>query len=122
MSDKLIFNCTYGKDEPERATLPFVAANIAATAGQEAVVLCTIDAVWLGTEGGTEGVAAPGLPALGDLFGEFVDNGGRVWLCGACTKPRGITEDDVTKGAKIVGAAKVVEEVVAGARTVAFAG
>ena len=28
MSEKLIFNCTYGKEEPERATLPFVAANI----------------------------------------------------------------------------------------------
>ena len=51
MSEKLIFNCTYGKEEPERATLPFVAANIAATAGQDAVVLCTIEAVWLGTDG-----------------------------------------------------------------------
>ena len=36
MSEKLIFNCTWGKAEPERATLPFLAANIAATAGQEA--------------------------------------------------------------------------------------
>jgi predicted peroxiredoxin len=122
MSDKLIFNCTHGKEDPERATLPFVAANIAATAGQEAVILCTIDAVWLGTEGGTDGVAYPGLPVLSDLFGEFVENGGTVWLCGACTKPRGIGEENLTKGAVIVGAAKVVEEVVAGARTIAFAG
>ena len=122
MSERLIFNCTYGKDDPERATLPFVAANIAATAGQEAVVLCTIDAVWLGTEGGTDAVASPGLPALRDLYLEFVENGGQVWLCGACTKPRGITEENVAKGASIVGAAKVVEEVVAGARTIAFAG
>ncbi len=122
MSETLIFNCTHGKEDPERATLPFLAANIAATAGQDAVVLCTVDAVWLGTDGGAEAIVQPGLPALGDLFREFVDNGGQVWLCGACTKPRGITEDDVTKGAKIVGAAKVVEEVVAGARTVAFAG
>ncbi|HET7483085.1 MAG TPA: DsrE family protein [Actinomycetota bacterium] len=121
MNDTLIFNCTHGKDDAERATLPFVAANIAATAGQDAVVLCTIDAVWLGTEGGTEGVTSEGLPALGDLYTEFVENGGRVWLCGACTKPRGITEDQVAKGAVIVGAAKVVEEVVAGAKTVAFA-
>ena len=121
MSERLIFNCTHGKEDPERATLPFVAANIAATAGQDSVVLCTIDAVWLGTEGGTEGIAYEGLPALGDLYAEFVDNGGQVWLCGACTKPRGITEDQVSKGATIVGAAKVVEEVVAGAKTVAFA-
>jgi predicted peroxiredoxin len=121
MSDKLIFNCTYGKEDPERATLPFVAANIAATAGQDAVVLCTINAVWLGTDGGTDGVAFPGLPVLADLYREFVANGGQVWLCGACTKPRGIGEEHVAAGAKIVGAAKVVEEVVAGARTIAFA-
>lgn len=121
MSDKLIFNCTYGKEDPERATLPFVAANIAATAGQDAVVLCTINAVWLGTDGGTDGVAFPGLPVLADLYREFVANGGQVWLCGACTKPRGISEEHAAAGAKIVGAAKVIEEVVAGARTVAFA-
>jgi predicted peroxiredoxin len=121
MSDKLIFTCTHGKEDAERATLPFVAANIAATAGQDAVLLCTIDAVWLGTAGGTDGVAADGLPALSELYSEFVDNGGQVWLCGACTKPRGITEEHVSKGATIVGAAKVVEEVVAGAKTMAFA-
>jgi len=122
MSDKLIFNCTYGKDDPERATLPFVAANVAATAGQDAVVLCTIEAVWLGTEGGTDDIAYPGLPVLRDLAQEFGENGGQGWLCGACTKPRGITEEQLGKGATIVGAAKVVEEVVAGAKTVAFAG
>lgn len=121
MSDKLIFNCTYGKEAPERATLPFIAANIAATAGQEAVVLCTIEAVWLGTTGGRDGIASPGLPVLSDLYTEFVGNGGVVWLCGACTKPRGINEEQLTKGATIVGAAKVVEEIVAGAKTVAFA-
>ncbi len=121
MSEKLIFNCTHGKEDPERATLPFVAANIAATAGQEAVVVCTIEAVWLGTDGGTDGIAQEGLPVLDDLFQEFIDNGGQVWLCGACTKPRGIGEDQLRKGASIVGAAKVVEEVIAGAKTVAFA-
>jgi len=84
-------------------------------------VLCTIDAVWLGTEGGTEGIAYEGLPVLGDLYAEFVDNGGQVWLCGACTKPRGITDDQLVKGSTIVGAATVVEEVVTGAKTVAFA-
>ena len=121
MSERLIFNCSWGREEPERATLPFVAANIAATAGKEAVVLCTIEAVRLGTNGGTTSVEAQGLPKLGDLLAEFVANGGRVWLCGACTKPRGITEDQLADGVSIVGAARVVEEVVAGAKTVAFA-
>lgn len=121
MNEKLIFNCTWGPEEPERATLPFVAANIAATAGLEAVVLCTIDAVRLGCRGGGQGVEATGLPKLADLMTEFVANQGSVWLCGACTKPRGITEDQLAEGVCIVGAARVVEEIAAGARTVNFA-
>jgi predicted peroxiredoxin len=121
MREKLIFNCTWGREDPERATLPFVAANIAATAGQEAVVLCTIEAVRLGTSGGSTGIEAPGLPKLCDLLTEFIANQGKVWLCGACTKPRGITEDELADGVSIVGAAKVVDEIVGGARTVAFA-
>jgi uncharacterized protein len=121
MSEKLIFNCTAGADDPERATLPFIAANIAASAGQDAVVLCTVEAVHLGTNGGTDGVAFEGIPALSDVYQEFIGNGGTVWLCGVCTKPRGITEGDCAKGSQIVGAAKVVEEIVSGAKAIAFA-
>lgn len=121
MADTLIFTCTYGKEAPERATLPFVAANVAATAGQQAVVLCTVDAVWLGTQGGTAGVHSEGLPPLEQLYSDFIANGGEVWLCGACTKPRNISEDKIAAGTRIVGAAKVVEEVTLGARTIAFA-
>jgi uncharacterized protein len=121
MGGKMLFMCTHGKDDSERATLPFVAANVAATAGQEAIVVCTIDGVWLGTKGGTEAIEAKGLPPLVNLFGEFVGRGGKVWLCGACTKPRGITETQVVPGVSIVGAAKVVEEIAAGASAVSFA-
>jgi len=121
MSDKLLFNCVYGKEDAERASLPFVAANVAAAAGQKAVVVCTIEAVWLGTPGGTDGVQAPGLPALGDLYEQLVDAGGEVWLCSACTKPRGIDESKCSRGASIVGAAVIVEEIVNGAKAVSFA-
>lgn len=121
MSERMIFTCTHGKEEPERATLPFVAANVAATAGQQATVVCSIDAVWLGTSGGADGISAEGLPVLSELYEEFVGQGGEVWLCQSCTKPRGITEDKLAKGAAIVGAAKVIEELAAGAKAVNFA-
>ena len=75
----------------------------------------------LGCQGGSDGVEAPGLPKLSTLMAEFRANQGKVWLCGACAKPRGIAEDLLASGVSIVGAAKVVEEVVAGAKTIAFA-
>jgi predicted peroxiredoxin len=121
MTQPILFNCTHGTDNPERATLPFVAANVAANAGQQAIIICSVDAVRLGTKGGADTVAAAGLPPLAPLIAEFVANGGTVWLCGACTKPRGITEAQLAQGACIVGAARVVEAVAAGAKTVAFA-
>ncbi len=121
MSTKLIFNCVYGREDPERASLPFVAANVAATAGQEAIVVCTVEAVWLGTKGGTDGIESKSLPPLTKIYSDLVGNGGKVWLCGACTKPRGITEEQLAMGSTIVGAAKIVEEIAAGARATSFA-
>ncbi len=121
MSNKLIFNCVHGKEDAERASLPFVAANVAATGGQEAVVLCTVDGVWLGTKGGRDGIEAKGLAPLAKIYSDFISNGGKVWLCGACTKPRAISEEHLSEGAMIVGAAKIVEEIAAGARAISFA-
>ena len=121
MTQPILFQCTHGSDDPERATLPFVAANVATNAGQQAIVVCTIGAVWLGTYGGADGIEANGLPPLAALIGDFVASGGAIWLCGACTKPRGISEANVAKGACIVGAARIVEAVVNGSPSVAFA-
>ena len=39
----MMFHCTHGVDDPERAIVPFIAANVAAASGQEAVVLLTIE-------------------------------------------------------------------------------
>ena len=120
MGEKLIFGCSHAGEDPERAILPFVAANTAAIAGQEAVVLLTVEGVWLGTEGGADGVALDGFPELSPLYEEFVENGGEVWICGTCAKPRGITDQQLAKGAKITGAANIVEHVINGARMLNF--
>jgi uncharacterized protein len=117
---RMMFHCTHSRDDPERAILPFVAANVAAQAGQDAIVLLSIEGAWLGRRGAADDVACAGLPPLPDLIGEFVGNGGVIWACGACTKPRGITEDQLVEGARIVGAATVVEEIAAGRVPVAI--
>ena len=98
MSERLSSTAPTARKAPRERRFPFVAANVAATAGLDATVVCTVDAVWLGTKGGADGVESKGLPALTALIEEFRQNGGKVWLCGACTKPRGITEDQLAPG------------------------
>jgi hypothetical protein len=47
-------------------------------------------------------------------------NGGQIWACGTCAKPRGITEDDLIEGARIVTASYVVQYLASGAASISF--
>jgi uncharacterized protein len=117
---KLIIQCDHGKEDPERATLPFIVGNVAASADQQTAVLLTIEGVWLATKGYANDVKKEGFPELREVLQSFVSNGGEIWACGTCTKPRGITEGDLIEGARIVTAAYVVEQIASGASSVAF--
>lgn len=117
---KLLINCTHGKEDPERATLAFVVGNVAASADQEVVVLLTIDGVWNATRGYAEGICKEGFQPLQEVMQSFISNGGQVWACGACAKPRGITDNEMIEGAKIVTAAKAVEYLASGASSLSF--
>lgn len=119
MAHVMIHN-TQGKENVERASLAFVTANIALTSGQEATVLLTIEGVWVATKGYADGLQADGFPPLRELISQFVNNDGHIWVCGACAKPRGISEADLVEGARIVGAATAVEALVNGARSLSF--
>ena len=116
----LMVQATHGKDDMERATLPFIVANVAASADREVVVLLTIEGVWLATRGYADGIHKEGFQPLADVMRSFVDNGGQIWACGACAKPRGIGEADLIPGARIVTAANVVECLATGAASLSF--
>jgi predicted peroxiredoxin len=116
----ILIQGTEGADDPEKATLPFIVGNVSATADQDTVVFLTSDAVWLATRGYADDITFAGHPPAGVILADFVANGGRVWACGACTGPRGITADDLVEGAAIVTAVNLAEVLAAGAATVAF--
>lgn len=117
---KLLINCTHGKEDPERATLAFTVGNVAAAADQEVVVLLTIEGAWNATRGYAEGIHKDGFQPLNEVMQAFIGNGGKVWACGACTKPRGITDKDLVEGARIITAASVVEYLASGAASLDF--
>ena len=120
MASRILVNCTHGNEDPERATLAFVVGNVAVTADQEAVVLLTIEGVRLATHGYADAIHKEGFPKLREVMQSFVDNGGQIWACGACAKPRGIGEADMISGAKIVTAANAVEFLASGASSLSF--
>ncbi len=117
---KLMVNCTHGREDVERASLAFVVGNVAASADQEVVVLLTIDGVWNATKGYADEMHKEGFQPLREVMQSFIANGGQIWACGACAKPRGITDADLIPGAKIVSAANAVEFLASGAASLSF--
>jgi len=111
---KFLIQCTHGREDAEKATLPFIVGNVAASSDQEVVVLLTSEAVWIATRGYAEGIQKEGFPPLTQVIRDFVENGGQIWACAACTKPRGISEEQLIGGARILGAPKVVEHLAQG--------
>src|SRR5436190_23928727 len=120
MATTIMTNCTCGNEDPERATLPFIVGNVAASADQPAIVLLTIEGVWLATKGYADDIVKDGFQPLKDIMASFIENGGQIWACGACAKPRGITDAQLIPGARIVTAAMVVEPLAKGASTIGF--
>ena len=119
MTQVMIHN-TNGKENLERASLAFVVGNTALVSGQEATVLLTIEGVRLATKEYAQGLQAEGFAPLEELITQFVKGSGAIWVCGACAKPRQITEADLMAGAHIIGAATAVEALVNGASSISF--
>jgi predicted peroxiredoxin len=117
---RLVINATHAKEDAERATLAFIVGATAVGADQECTIVLTIEGVWLATKGYAEEIQKEGFRPAGELVQEFLKNGGQLWACGACCKPRGITEDRLRDGAKIVGAANVVEVLLASDNSITF--
>lgn len=115
MSKQILVHCTAGKEDAEKATLPFIVANVSATADQDTTVFLTMEGVRVATKGYADEIHKEGFTPLKEILDSFISNGGKIWACGACTKPRGITDADLIEGAKIVTAANLVEVLVNGA-------
>jgi predicted peroxiredoxin len=116
---KFLINCCDGANDIERATVSFVMALASVTNNAETAVFATSDAAGLCVRGGTDELIADGYEPLSGLVDEFVENGGKIWLCPVCAKAKGITSDILRAGVEIAGVPRMMEFIASGARLLA---
>jgi predicted peroxiredoxin len=108
---KLILMCTHGPEDPERATIPFVMATAAQASDVEVILGFQANGVMLITQGIAQHVFASGFPPLKELLDIYLENGGKLLVCGPCVKSRQIDpEKEFIQGATVVNAATFVKE------------
>ena len=103
--------CIHGPEDPERATIPFVMATAAQASDVDVVIGFQANGVMLVMKGLAEHVFAAGFPPLKELMDFYVENGGKLFVCGPCVKSRQINPDEeFIEGATVVNAATFVKE------------
>jgi len=118
MAGKFLINCSHGKNNAEDATVAFIAAAAATALSEEVVVFLTSDAVRLATPDYADDVQAEGYLPLLKFLDEFLAGNGKLWVCPACAKARGITQDDIIDSALIAGVASIIDYLESGAKTI----
>jgi predicted peroxiredoxin len=117
---KLVVSITFGKDNPDKATIGMVVANAGVASGQETIAFFSSEGVYLGKKGYADDIREEGFAPLKDLLDSFVDNGGTLWFCAPCCKKRGLDENNLVAKSIIVGGAKVVEVLSQGAACLSY--
>lgn len=117
---KFCVSLTYAKNDADKATVAFVVANAAVASEQETVVFLSTEAVRLCQQGYADDVHEDSFAPLKDLMANFVKAGGKIWVCSPCFKRRKLDETKLIPGATIVGGAKLVEFLSAGAPCISY--
>lgn len=108
-TDKLVIIATHGTSDPEYASLPFVIGTAGIAMDTEVTVALQGNAVTLAKKGCYEHVFAGGLDPLKKLVDNFVELGGKIWVCTPCIKSREITKDMLLDGIELMAGGKLVQ-------------
>ncbi|MEF3280600.1 MAG: DsrE family protein [Elusimicrobiota bacterium] len=107
--EKIVYVVTHAEDNPEKAIIPFVLANGAMAMDVEVSIILQSNGVLLAKKGYAEKINHTYFDPLKKLMDQYIQSGGKIYLCAPCVKARNM-ENDIIEGAVIIGAAKVVQE------------
>jgi len=117
---KLVYLCTQGPEEPEKATLPFSMALGALAMEYEAIIILQSNAVLLAREGVAEHVFAAGITPLKEQMDLFLSEGGQVVACTACLTARKIDERELIQKVEIGSVARFATECAEAANVICY--
>ncbi|MEJ2025002.1 MAG: DsrE family protein [Deltaproteobacteria bacterium] len=116
----VVYIGTHAGEDPERASLPFVLGNAALAMDVDAIVALQGAGVYLAKKGIMENVFAAGLPPLTELVDNFLELGGKLWVCSPCIKERKIKQEDLIEGAEIMAAARLTQALLDATATLVY--
>jgi predicted peroxiredoxin len=98
---KIMMRSSWGTDDPSRASFVFAHALALSDAGHEVQIFLTGDATYVMRKATSDAITPIGWPPLSELREKILAKHIPVFSCGACSRARGVSENDLaTWGAK----------------------
>jgi predicted peroxiredoxin len=120
MPGKFVVSLTHAKNDTDKSTVAFVVANAAVASDKETLVFLSIEGTRLSQKGYADDIHEEGFAPLKELMTNFVNAGGKIYVCSPCFKKRALAEDKLVPGAVVVGGAKLVEFMGEGSPSVSY--
>jgi predicted peroxiredoxin len=117
---RVIVGCTHGEEDPDRVTVSYLTAGAALDQGKEVVMWLTSEGVRLALRGYVDPIRADKEPQVKRIHEQFIEKGGRFYVCPICFNDRGLEESELVANAELKGATPLMEFAGDGAMTFTY--
>jgi len=107
--NRVIVGCTCGEEDPDRVITAYLTAGAALDSGKDVVMWLTVEGVRLALPGYADGIRAELDPPVSRVHAQFIEKGGRFYVCPVCFNERDLDPDTLVESAELKGATPLME-------------
>ena len=100
----VIVGCTHGEEDSDRVLVAYLTAGAALDQGKEVVMWLTSEGVRLALRGYAERIRAGQEPPVERAHAQFIEKGGRFYVCPICFNERDLDQQQLVEGAELLRA------------------
>jgi uncharacterized protein len=112
---RVVVGCQHGSANPDAIIVAYLTAGAALDRGDEVVLWLTSDGVQLALDGYVAPIRDGMEPPVQRVHDQFIEKGGRFYVCPICFNERELSEGDLVQNAELKGASPLMEFVGDGA-------
>ena len=106
---RVIVGCTHGAEDPDRVVVSYLTAGAALDAGKEVVMWLSSEGVRLALRGYVDPIREGQEPPVRRVHEQFIEKGGRFFVCPICFNERALDEGDLVENAELKGATPLMQ-------------